>query len=395
MNVTVKTSSSMQVQSKVQVRPSPQVQVQSQSQPSSSTASIKVVGDDKVVNDNKVDGDNDAPLLSVRNLHKSFDLSGGVLSQWRWRRGRVVRMRARVHALNDVSFSVQAGEALCVVGESGCGKTTLGRTIIGLQSPSGGSVHYRRRRIDELSRAQMLPYRKKMQMIFQNPYASLNPRRTVHAALLEPVQFHFPQWSAQERRDKVNEVMHSVGADPAWGARYPHEFSGGQRQRISIARALMVDPEFIIADEPVSALDVSVQAQVLNVLMAARQQRNLTYLFITHDLSVVRHFGTRVAVMYLGRICEIGDAAELFANPAHPYTRALLSAAPSLARGAKKSAPIKLEGEVPTPLNLPSGCVFHPRCQYANQQCRTVAPALTALDNGVQAACHALADKRI
>ena len=387
--VQVQSQSQSRSQSPVQSHSYSQVQVQSQSQPS--TASIKVVGDDKVVDDNKFDDDNDAPLLSVRNLHKSFDLSGGVLSQWRWRRGRL----ARVHALNDVSFSVQAGEALCVVGESGCGKTTLGRTIIGLQSPSGGSVHYRRRRIDELSRAQMLPYRKKMQMIFQNPYASLNPRRTVHAALLEPVQFHFPQWSAQERRDKVNEVMHSVGADPAWGARYPHEFSGGQRQRISIARALMVDPEFIIADEPVSALDVSVQAQVLNVLMAARQQRNLTYLFITHDLSVVRHFGTRVAVMYLGRICEIGDAAELFANPAHPYTRALLSAAPSLTRGAKKSAPIKLEGEVPTPLNLPSGCVFHPRCQYANQQCRTVAPTLTALDNGVQAACHALADKRI
>ena len=331
-------------------------------------------------------------LLSVRALHREFNVSGGLLDQLTFSRGKVVRKTETVKAVNGITLDIVRGEALCLVGESGCGKTTVGRTIMGLLPPSKGTVHYRQKRIDELTRAELLPYRKKMQMIFQNPYASLNPRKTVAATLLEPVRFHFPDESDERCRHKVEEVMESVGVDAAWGARFPHEFSGGQRQRISIARALMVDPEFIVADEPISALDVSIQAQVLNLLMQAREERGLTYLFITHDLSVVAHFGTRVAVMYLGKICELGATDAVFAAPRHPYTRALLSAIPKLGRG--KSAHIKLKGEVPTPINLPAGCVFHERCPHATEICTRVAPELTAAD-GVQVACHAVAENRI
>jgi peptide/nickel transport system ATP-binding protein len=264
---------------------------------------------------------------------------------------------------------------------------------MGLLSPSSGSVHYQSERIDNLGRTQMLGYRKKMQMIFQNPYASLNPRKTVAATLQEPARFHFPQMSTEQRQQKVQEVMESVGVNVNWGSRFPHEFSGGQRQRISIARALMVDPEFIVADEPISALDVSIQAQVLNLLMQAREDRGLTYLFITHDLSVVEHFGTRVAVMYLGRICELGKTREVFSAPGHPYTQALLSAIPKLGKG--KSDHIKLKGEVPTPINLPSGCIFHGRCPHANDRCSQEIPELRESSNGVQVACHALEEGRI
>ena len=235
-----------------------------------------------------------------------------------------------------------------------------------------------------------------MQMIFQNPFASLNPRKSVAATLLEPVRFHFPEIPAAQQKQKVEEVMESVGVDATWGSRYPHEFSGGQRQRISIARALMVDPEFIVADEPISALDVSIQAQVLNLLMQAGEERGLTYLFITHDLSVVEHFGTRVAVMYLGRICELGRTGEVFSSPRHPYTQALLSAIPKL--GRSKSAHIKLKGEVPTPINLPSGCVFHGRCVHATERCTTTVPALQGIPNGTgetRVACHAVEENRI
>ncbi|WP_424947980.1 ABC transporter ATP-binding protein [Candidatus Spongiihabitans sp.] len=336
-------------------------------------------------------------LLSVKKLNKEFNVSGGLLDQLSFRHGRLIRKKESVQAINGISLDIVKGEALCLVGESGCGKTTVGRIIMGLLSPSKGTVHYLDKRIDNLGRAQLLPYRKRMQMIFQNPYASLNPRKTVATTLLEPVRFHFPTMPAAQQRQKVEQVMESVGVNANWGPRFPHEFSGGQRQRISIARALMVDPEFIVADEPISALDVSIQAQVLNLLMQAREDRGLTYLFITHDLSVVEHFGSRIAVMYLGRICELGVTAEVFSSPRHPYTQALLSAIPKLGQSnlGRKSKHIKLKGEVPTPINLPSGCVFHGRCPHANQRCSNEIPELNNTSNGVQIACHAVEENRI
>jgi peptide/nickel transport system ATP-binding protein len=279
------------------------------------------------------------------------------------------------------------------VGESGCGKSTLARTTLGIYPPNSGRILYRGERIDNKNAQQMLPFRRKMQMIFQDPYASLNPRKTVMQTLEEPVVFHNPSISADQVKDRVAAVMSQVGVDPKWAARYPHEFSGGQRQRISIARALMVDPEFIVADEPVSALDVSIQAQILNLLMDAQAQRGLTYMFITHDLSVVEHISNRVAVMYLGTLCELSPAKSLFESPRHPYTQALLSAIPKL--GRKKSGHVKLKGEVPTPINLPSGCVFHGRCIYANPRCVDEVPEARVVENKVIVACHAVEEARI
>ena len=334
-----------------------------------------------------------SPLVEIRGLEKKFDLSGGLLEQITFRNGRFHRVQEAVHAINGVDLQVQRGEALCVVGESGCGKSTVARTVMGLISPSAGEIHYDGQRIDQLSGKEVLPYRRKMQMIFQNPYASLNPRMTIRQTLEEPVRFHQPDWSQEQIRDKVHEVMLSVGIDPDWGSRFGHEFSGGQRQRIAIARALAVDPEFIVADEPISALDVSIQAQVLNLLMDAQETRNLTYLFITHDLAVVEHFGTRVAVMYLGRVCELARTRDLFSTPRHPYTQALLSAIPRLEDD--RPSHIRLQGEVPTPVHLPSGCVFHGRCPYANDRCRQEIPALIATDGGGQVACHGVEEGRL
>ncbi|GGC00647.1 ABC transporter ATP-binding protein [Marinobacterium zhoushanense] len=332
-------------------------------------------------------------LVQIENLYKRFSISGDFLEQLKLRGGKLVREQEHVHAINGVTLDVRKGEALCVVGESGCGKSTVARTVMGLLSPSGGSIGYQGKRIDNLSDRQLIPYRRKMQMIFQNPYASLNPRMTIAQTLEEPVRFHNPKASAAEVRDKVYEVMQSVGIDPSWGKRYAHEFSGGQRQRISIARALAVDPEFIVADEPISALDVSIQAQVLNLMMDAQEKRNLTYLFITHDLAVVEHFGTRVAVMYLGSLCELAPTKTLFPSPRHPYTQALLSAIPRLETG--RPGHIKLKGEVPTPVNLPSGCVFHGRCPHADERCKREIPQLIATDEGGQVACHAVEEGRI
>lgn len=334
-----------------------------------------------------------SPLVSIRGLEKRFDLSGSLLEQITFEGGRFRRKQEAVHAINGVDLEVQKGEALCVVGESGCGKSTVARTVMGLISPSAGEIHYDGKRIDNLERRDSLQYRRKMQMIFQNPYASLNPRMTIQQTLEEPIRFHHPDWSATQMRDKIHEVMHSVGIDPDWGSRFGHEFSGGQRQRIAIARALAVDPEFIVADEPISALDVSIQAQVLNLLMDAQETCNLTYLFITHDLAVVEHFGTRVAVMYLGRVCELADTKTLFATPRHPYTQALLSAIPKLEDDRPNH--IRLKGEVPTPVNLPSGCVFHGRCPYANERCRQEVPQLITTDGGTQVACHAVEEGRL
>ncbi len=336
---------------------------------------------------------NNNALLTVTKLVKHFDISGGLLEQLTWEGWRIVRRRTTVKAVNDVSLTIRPREILGVVGESGCGKSTLARAVLGLYPPDSGEIYYQDSRIDHLTSRRMLPFRKKMQMIFQDPYASLNPRMTVKRTLEEPFLFHNRSTTPNEVRDKVAEVMQQVGVEPSWAMRYPHEFSGGQRQRISIARALMVDPEFIVADEPVSALDVSIQAQILNLLMDAQEKRGLTYLFITHDLSVVQHFSTRVAVMYLGTVCELGATAELYQSPRHPYTRALLSAIPEL--GQQKAKHIKLKGEVPTPIDLPTGCVFHGRCLYANERCIHEIPKLINLNSGSQVACHGVEESRL
>lgn len=332
-------------------------------------------------------------LVEIQDLYKSFPLNSRLLEQLKIENGRVVRKQEAVNAINGVSLQVQRGEALCVVGESGCGKSTVARVVMGLLSPTNGQVHYQGQRIDNLPRDKLAPYRRRMQMIFQNPYSSLNPRMTVKQTLQEPVRFHNPGMQRSEVEVKVDEVMQAVGIDPAWTVRYPHEFSGGQRQRISIARALSVDPEFIVADEPISALDVSIQAQVLNLLMDAQRERHLTYLFITHDLAVVEHFATRVAVMYLGTLCELAPTAMLFSKPRHPYTRALLSAIPKLSQDRPEF--IKMQGEVPTPINLPSGCVFQNRCAYANQRCRQEIPPLLQQADGCRVACHGIEEGRI
>jgi peptide/nickel transport system ATP-binding protein len=335
----------------------------------------------------------DTNLLTLKNVVKHFDISGGFLDRLRMVNGRPVLEKTTVKAVNDVSFGIAPGETFSVVGESGCGKSTLARTVMGLYPPTSGQIYYREKRIDRLSAHQMLPYRAKMQMIFQDPYASLNPRKTVRQTLEEPVTFHNPEISNAEVEERVASVMSQVGVDPNWASRYPHEFSGGQRQRISIARALMVNPEFIVADEPVSALDVSIQAQILNLLMEAQEKFGLTYMFITHDLSVVEHISTRVAVMYLGTLCELAPAAELFAAPRHPYTQALLSAIPKI--GDEKKPHIKLKGEVPTPIRLPSGCVFHGRCIHTNARCREEIPRLRHLSSGAWTACHAVEEGRV
>jgi peptide/nickel transport system ATP-binding protein len=332
------------------------------------------------------------PILEVDNLYKKFDISGGLLDQLRWQGGKFKREKTYVKAVNGISFSVQPGETLCLVGESGCGKSTAARTILRLYEPDQGQIRYRGQRIDGLSHKEMRPYRAKLQMIFQDPYASLNPRMKVEAILREPIHFHQPELSLQEVKGKVAEVMADVGIDHSWSNRYPHEFSGGQRQRISIARALMVDPEFIVADEPISALDVSIQAQILNLMMDAQDERGLSYLFITHDLSVVEHIGNRVAVMYLGVICELSPTKQLFSNPLHPYTQLLMSAIPKI--GEKKHSFKSLDGEVPTPINLPSGCVFHSRCPLANERCKNETPQLKTRENGIQVSCHAVEEER-
>lgn len=331
-------------------------------------------------------------LLSVKNLYKRFDISGGLLDQITFSGGKFSLKKTLVKALNDISFEIKEGETFSVVGESGCGKSTLGRTIMGLYPPNGGEILYRGEKITGLSHKELLPYRKKMQMVFQDPYASLNPRKTIRQTLEEPLRYHNPSLNNGEVNDRINEVMLQVGSDPKWITRMPHEFSGGQRQRISIARALIVDPEFIVADEPISALDVSIQAQILNLMMDLQQQRNLAYLFVAHDLSVVEHLSDRVAVMYLGTICELSETDILFQNPRHPYTRALMSAIPRL--DGERSKHMRLTGEVPTPINLPSGCVFHGRCPFADGRCKQEIPKLRTLEDGRQVACHAVEEGR-
>lgn len=332
-------------------------------------------------------------ILSIDNLTKHFDISGGFLDQLRLSGGRVSREKTLVHAVNGVSLDISQGETLSVVGESGSGKSTLARVIMGLYKANSGQIYYRGQRIDELSSAEMRPFRTKMQMVFQDPYASLNPRMRVQTILEEPIRFHYPHLTSSQVKERVAMVMDQVGILPNWGSRFPHEFSGGQRQRISIARALVLDPEFIIADEPISALDVSIQAQILNLLMDLQEERGLTYLFISHDLSVVRHISTTVAVLYLGTLCEWGDTDNIYNNPSHPYTKVLLSAIPEIGTSHKER--MRLQGEIPTPIKLPSGCVFHGRCPYAYERCLKEKPVLKRIDPKHRVACHAVDEGKI
>lgn len=333
------------------------------------------------------------PLLQVKNLEKKFTLDEGFLESLRFKGGKLSREERAVHAVNNISFDIRRGEALCIVGETGCGKSTVARLVAGLTSPTAGEIHYDGARIDRLHGKALLPLRKKIQMIFQNPYASLNPRMTIAQTLAEPLRYHNPGLPKGALQDKAALIMKSVGVDPAWAKRHPHELSGGQRQRIAIARALTVEPEFIVADEPISALDVSIQAQVLNLMLEMQEVHGLTYLFITHDLSVVEHFGTKVAVLYLGAICELADTRTLFAAPKHPYTKALLSAVPQF----KDDRPnhTKLKGEIPTPIDLPSGCLFRTRCPLANARCASEKPTPLKQNDGTVVACHAVEEDRV
>ena len=318
------------------------------------------------------------PLIEVRHVKKYFPI----------RKGLMQREVARVHAVDDVSFAVREGETLGLVGESGCGKSTLGRTIVRLLEPTAGQVIFRGQQIEALGARKLRPLRREMQMVFQDPYASLNPRKRVGTIIGDPLKIHKIGDKAS-RKAQVEELLETVGLSPEHYNRFPHEFSGGQRQRIGIARALALRPKLVVADEPVSALDVSIQSQMLNLLGDLQTEFHLTYIFIAHDLGVVRHVSDRIAVMYLGKLVELSPAEELYVRPIMPYTEALLSAVPipdpDLARKRKR---IVLEGDVPSPINPPRGCRFHPRCSYATQVCGEIEPPLVDYGNGHLAACH-------
>jgi peptide/nickel transport system ATP-binding protein/oligopeptide transport system ATP-binding protein len=292
-----------------------------------------------------------------------------------------------VRAVDDISFEIMRGETLALVGESGCGKSTLGRLLLRLIEPSSGKVHYDGQDITALTREKMRDLRRTAQMVFQDPYGSLSPRRSVAQIIAEPLDAFGLVKSGKERRDRVAELLVQVGLPPAFMDRYPRQFSGGQRQRIGIARAISVEPHFIVADEPVSALDLSVQAQIINLMQDLQRQKGFSFLFIAHDLAVVRHIADRVAVMYLGRIVEIGPKKSVYGGPQHPYTQALLSAAPE-PDPELKSRRIVLEGDVPSPTRVPMGCSFHTRCPIARDQCRIERPALREVAQGQFAACH-------
>ena len=319
------------------------------------------------------------PIVEIRNLSKYFQI-----------RGKLFQRPNFVKAVDDVSFAIMRGETLGLVGESGCGKSTIGRTMLRLYEPTAGNILYEGTNI---TRGNMAPYRKKMQIIFQDPYSSLNPRMTISDIVGEPLDIHRLFASRQERQDKIREKLELVGLNTEHMSRYPHEFSGGQRQRISIARALMLDPEFMVCDEPVSALDVSIQAQIINTLMELQQKLSLTYLFIAHNLSVVQHISNRVGVMYLGNLMELARSDELYLRPLHPYTQALLSAIPipdpDVTRAREHT---HLQGDVPSPINPPSGCVFHTRCPHARDICKESKPAFREAEPGHLCACHKVAE---
>ena len=315
-------------------------------------------------------------LLEVQKVKKEFVTSKSLT-------GKPLKI---VHAVDSVDLTIYEGETIGVVGESGCGKSTLGRCILQLIRPTAGNVLYRGEDITKLNKEQMRQMRRKMQLIFQDPYASLNPRMTVLELIMAPLEA-FGIGTMEERVKRVKEIMELVGMPENMMNRYPHEFSGGQRQRIVIARALVLNPEFVVCDEPVSALDVSVRAQVLNLIQELKKKKHLTYMFISNDLSVVKYISDRIAVMYLGRIVEIAEKNELYNNPQHPYTKALLSAIPIPDVDNKMKREI-LTGDVPSPLNPPSGCYFHTRCKYATERCKTECPALHDVGNGHMVACH-------
>ena len=329
-----------------------------------------------------------ASLVEVRDLAKTFDVSPPWLN-------RVIERKARqfVHAVDGLSFSIERGTTLALVGESGCGKSTVARMLVGLYAPSAGTVHF-----DGVDSAKALAapgapaLRRRMQMIFQDPYASLNPRWTVQDIVSEPLLEHGLIKAGDAMKARVGELLQSVGLAAADMLKYPHQFSGGQRQRISIARALATQPEFLVCDEPTSALDVSVQAQVLNIMKDLQRAQGLTYLFISHNLAVVRHVSDQVGVMYLGRLVELADKRALFEAPRHPYTRMLLDAIPDVHMSGRARTPV--QGEVPNPLNPPQGCAFHPRCPHATARCAAERPAMTLL-HGVRVACHAVEEGRI
>ncbi len=313
-------------------------------------------------------------LLEIKDLKKYFLIKGEKTGN------------NKLRAVDGVSFDIFKGETLGLVGESGSGKTTTGRTLLRLYEPTGGSIFYDGK---DITHVPMQPYRRKMQYIFQDPYASLNPRMTVGDIVGEPIDIHHLAANKSDRKERIARLLDQVGLNSEQATRYPHEFSGGQRQRIGIARALAVEPEFIVCDEPVSALDVSIQAQIINMLEKLQHEMGLTYLFIAHDLAVVKHISQRIGVMYLGKIVELTDTKELHANPVHPYTRALLSAIPAfdpkINRARKR---IILEGEIPNPLTPPKGCVFSTRCMYTKDICREECPMLSELHPGHQVACH-------
>lgn len=319
---------------------------------------------------------NQQPLLEVKDLKKHFPIKGGILQ----------RTKANVKAVQNVSIEVNEGETLGIVGESGCGKSTFGRTILGLEELTEGTIKFRGKNIEGLSKRKLKPFKKHMQMIFQDPFASLNPRQRIGDALEEVFVIH-SNLSKADRVKRVSELLVEVGLQENHYDRYPHEFSGGQRQRVGIARTVALNPSLIVCDEAVSALDVSVQAQIIRLLINLQRRHQLTYMFISHDLGVVRHICDRVLVMYLGSMVELGSSNQIYENPLHPYTKALLSAIPRPIPGRKKKR-IKLEGDLPTASNYPTGCPFHTRCPLAQEHCKTVVPEWREIEKGHFVACH-------